>query len=69
MNPVHANPDVAKSTIGKVRTLEKDESIFVALPHDATLDEHMPLFPKSLNGWKHSSWKESLDKHVASIYC
>lgn len=64
----HANPDLAKQTISKVRALEQDESIFVALPHDATLDGYMPLFPEHLNGWKRSEWKEKLDNHVASIY-
>lgn len=64
----HASPNVAKQTIGKVRMLEEDDCVFVALPHDATLDAYMPLFPDVLNGWKHAQWKETLDKHVSSRY-
>jgi glyoxylase-like metal-dependent hydrolase (beta-lactamase superfamily II) len=64
----HTSPALAERTIEKVRVLERHESIFVALPHDATLDGYMPLFPNPLNGWKRTLWKQSLDKYVASIY-
>jgi glyoxylase-like metal-dependent hydrolase (beta-lactamase superfamily II) len=64
----HRYPDVAKSTIHKVRLLEKQGSVLVALAHDARLDGVMPLYPGSLNGWKDSDWKKTLDQGLARDY-
>jgi glyoxylase-like metal-dependent hydrolase (beta-lactamase superfamily II) len=64
----HSNPEVATKTIAKVRHLDDDANVFVALPHDASLMDILPLFPEVMNGWSHSEWKLALDKKVTSLY-
>ena len=58
----HRYPTVAQSTIDKVRLIEKQSPVLIALAHDARLDGLMPLYPTSLNGWKSSDWKRRLDQ-------
>ena len=58
----HRYPTVAQNTIDKVRLIEKQCPVLIALAHDARLDGLMPLYPTPLNGWKSSDWKRSLDK-------
>ncbi|KIY01375.1 uncharacterized protein Z520_02927 [Fonsecaea multimorphosa CBS 102226] len=64
----HKDPETAKRTIERVRDLDNDESFLVALPHDATLDGIMPLYPEKLNGWRNSQWKKDLDTRIATLF-
>lgn len=64
----HKDPPIAISTIGKVRELERQGGVFVALAHDAMLEGRMPEYPTKLNGWKGSLWKEEIDKAVEAVY-
>ena len=60
----HSFTEVAESTIANIRRLEKRGTVLVALAHDAKLGEVMPFYPKTLNGWKTSSWKAKLDEKL-----
>ena len=64
----HRYPDVAKSTIEKIRTLERQGIVLIALAHDARLDGAMPEYPQAINGWKGSSWKKALDQELTRDY-
>lgn len=64
----HSFPEVAQSTIGNIRTLEKKGSVLVALAHDAKLDDVMPVYPETLNGWKTSAWKAKLDEQLSKEF-
>lgn len=64
----HRDPQTAISTIEKVRELERDGSVLIALAHDAILEGRMPLYPNVINGWKGSDWKSEVDLAVKSMY-
>lgn len=51
-----------------VRTLEADGRVLVALAHDATLENGIPLYPQRLNGWKGGQWNKQIRKPVAQMY-
>ncbi|KAL7931877.1 beta-lactamase-like protein [Trichoderma chlorosporum] len=53
---LHEDTVVAIKTIERLRELDQDETVFVALSHDATLEGKMPEYPASLNGWRDSAW-------------
>ena len=61
----HSDPAAAKQTIEKVRVLEKEGTVLVALAHDAKLEGKMPEYPEALNGWRGSEWKRDLDAELA----
>lgn len=58
----HKDVPTAIKTIGVVRQLENYDNVLVALAHDAYLVNKMPLYPKSLVGWKGSAWKRELEE-------
>lgn len=64
----HKDPNAAKETIEKIRTLEKSANVLVALAHDHYLKGCMPEYPQSLNGWLNSSWKKDLDTILENNY-
>ena len=64
----HKDPSTAMQTIQKVRLLEKEGTVLVALAHDARLEGTMPLYPQGLSGWKGSEWKRDLDAGLARDY-
>ncbi|KAK5046781.1 hypothetical protein LTR84_007135 [Exophiala bonariae] len=64
----HRYPDMARNTIRRVREIEKQGSVLVALAHDARLDGLMPLYPHPLNNWKGSQWKQTLDQSLEKDY-
>ena len=64
----HKDPPTAISTIEKIRLLEREGNVFVALAHDAMLEERMPLYPDSLKNWKTAAWKKDLDQAVQAAY-
>lgn len=64
----HSDPVTASETIVKVRLLEESGNVLVALAHDAILEGRMPEYPKRLNGWRGSSWKEELDEVLGKQY-
>lgn len=58
----HSDPKAAAETLQKVRQIENTGQVFVALAHDSFLVEPMPQYPRSLNGWSHSTWSKDLQK-------
>ena len=48
----HKDLELAKETINRVKQLDESQEVLVVLAHDNTLENNMPLFPKTLNGWK-----------------
>ena len=64
----HRDPEMAKSTIEKIKELDREGSVLVALPHDAMLEGLMPLYPQKVNGWGKSTWKKELDAKIAKAY-
>ncbi|EHK18319.1 uncharacterized protein TRIVIDRAFT_68342 [Trichoderma virens Gv29-8] len=64
----HKDPQTAISTIHKVNVLQSGGDVLAALAHDAILEGRMPLYPKKLNGWKGSQWKQSIDDSVREMY-
>ncbi|KAL7957290.1 beta-lactamase-like protein [Trichoderma compactum] len=59
---IHKDAAVAIKSIERLRKLDQDETVFVAISHDATLEGKMPEYPKSLNGWRESAWWDSMRK-------
>ncbi|KAK0758015.1 hypothetical protein N5P37_009313, partial [Trichoderma harzianum] len=57
---MHTDTAVAIKSIEKLRELDQDETIFVALSHDASLEGKMPEYPESLNGWRESAWWDAM---------
>lgn len=43
---------LANETKGKLQELDCHEDVFVIIAHDATVRDHVPHFPHSLNDWK-----------------
>jgi len=64
----HKDPETAIGTIEKVRELEREGSVLVALAHDAVLEGSMPEYPVKLNGWRESRWKGEVDDVVRRSY-
>jgi glyoxylase-like metal-dependent hydrolase (beta-lactamase superfamily II) len=64
----HKYPETAISTIEKVRELEREGCVLVALAHDAVLEGLMPEYPEALNGWRESGWKKEVDDVVKEKY-
>lgn len=64
----HKDPLAAISTIEKVRELEHEGIVLIALAHDAILEEKMPLYPEEVSGWKGSNWKTEVDAAVKFLY-
>jgi hypothetical protein len=46
-------------TVGKIQELDASDDIFVVLAHDLTLQDRIPLFPETLNGWKERGLRPS----------
>lgn len=57
---IHTDAAVAIKSIERLRELDRDETVFVAISHDATLEGKMPEYPESLNGWRESAWWDSM---------
>ncbi|EGR47090.1 uncharacterized protein TRIREDRAFT_109325 [Trichoderma reesei QM6a] len=53
---MHQDVDEAIKSMERLRKLDQDDTVFVALAHDATLDGKMPVYPATLNGWRESAW-------------
>ena len=64
----HKDPEMAQRTIEKIRELAKTDNVLVALAHDSYLQGRMPEYPKSLNGWTGSQWKQDLDAVLHKDY-
>ena len=64
----HRDPQAALKTIERIRKIDRNKHFLIALPHDATLDGLMPLYPKKLNGFRESEWKKRLDERIAELY-
>lgn len=64
----HKDPPTAMRTIEKIRLLEAQGDVLVALAHDAGLEGKMPEYPATLNKWKGSSWKHDHDAMLAKVY-
>jgi glyoxylase-like metal-dependent hydrolase (beta-lactamase superfamily II) len=63
----HKDPTSARQTIGKTRSLHSNESVFVALAHDAQIDGIMPVYPQRLNGWRASGLKAKVRTTVLTL--
>lgn len=48
----------AQESIGKLEEFDAAENVFVVIAHDATLEEHLDLFPKKMNAWREGAVKE-----------
>lgn len=57
---LHKDTPTALESMEKLRTLDQDDTVFVALAHDATLEGKMPEYPQPLNGWQESAWWKSM---------
>ncbi|PTB75126.1 Metallo-hydrolase/oxidoreductase [Trichoderma longibrachiatum ATCC 18648] len=57
---MHVDVDEAITSIERLRKLDQDDTVFVALAHDATLEGKMPEYPTALNGWRESAWWASM---------
>ncbi|KAL7812746.1 Metallo-hydrolase/oxidoreductase [Trichoderma gracile] len=57
---MHEDVDEALKSIERLRKLDQDDTVFVALAHDATLEGKMPEYPTALNGWRESAWWASM---------
>lgn len=64
----HADANLAKRTLDKIRQLEKSGDVFVALAHDSFLVGTMPEYPHSLNGWSGSEWRKNLQAVLSQHY-
>ncbi|OTA53100.1 hypothetical protein K449DRAFT_378817 [Hypoxylon sp. EC38] len=49
--------DAARDTISKIQELDAADNCLVVIAHDLSLRDKIPLFPKSVNGWKASNLK------------
>ncbi|KAJ7264165.1 beta-lactamase-like protein [Mycena rebaudengoi] len=54
----YRDPVAAQVSLEKIATFDADPDVFVVIAHDISLVGSLPLFPKSLNGWKASGLKE-----------
>jgi glyoxylase-like metal-dependent hydrolase (beta-lactamase superfamily II) len=54
-SPVFLDHDAATDTVRKIQELDSADNIFVLLAHDLSLRDKIPLFPKTINGWKASN--------------
>ena len=59
---LHVDTDEAIKSMERLRKLDQDDTVFVALSHDATLEGKMPEYPTALNGWREASWWESIKR-------
>lgn len=57
---MHGDTAEAIKSIEMLRKLDQDDTVFVALAHDVTLEGKMPEYPASLNGWQESAWWDSM---------
>ena len=63
----HKDPVNARKTIGKSQLLHSNESIFVALAHDAQIDGIVPLYPQPLNGWRAAGLKSKIRSETLTL--
>ena len=50
--PLFPDRSGAMHTVRKIQELDAADSVFVVLAHDLSLRDRIPLFPKSINGWR-----------------
>ncbi|KAJ9615635.1 hypothetical protein H2200_001710 [Cladophialophora chaetospira] len=63
----HKDPADARATIGKTQALHANESVFVALAHDAQIDGIVPFYPQVLNGWRANGLKSNVRSQVLTL--
>ncbi|KAI1407362.1 hypothetical protein F5Y13DRAFT_174953 [Hypoxylon sp. FL1857] len=49
--------DAATDTVSKIQELDAADNCLVLIAHDLSLRDKIPLFPKTINGWKASKLK------------
>ncbi|KAH8819109.1 beta-lactamase-like protein [Xylogone sp. PMI_703] len=47
----HKYPDLAVSSIAKLRAMKEYKNVLIILAHDASLQEKVPMYPYNVNDW------------------
>ncbi|KAK3940208.1 N-acyl homoserine lactonase AttM [Diplogelasinospora grovesii] len=55
--PLFADYDAAMDTVAKIQELDAADNVLVLMAHDLSLSDQIPLFPKTINGWRASGLK------------
>ncbi|KAJ6517365.1 beta-lactamase-like protein [Mycena vitilis] len=56
---LYADPVTTQISLEKMSTFDADPDIFIVIAHDASLENHIPFFPESLNDWQATHLKEN----------
>jgi hypothetical protein len=50
--PLFPDHDAAMDTVRKIQEFDAVDNVFVLIVHDLSLRDRIPLFPKTINGWR-----------------